>query len=175
MSEIAGAEALPKPNLRRIILPIIMVLGTFLCGYTALFVGVKEDLPAPAAAARYPLSLVNQNLVKDQFPVDTQNYKIPDIAVYVLRDTPEEAAAYWRNAFVAKRGWKELPAPAQPRDRGPVDFTTLGFLRAGSKVILAIAPADKLLSLDNDFTRSLKTAPYRSGDTVAILIAGDLK
>ncbi len=175
MSELAGTQALPKPRLRRIILPIVMVLGTFFCGYVALFVGVKEDLPAPAAAARYPLSLVNQNLVKDQFAADTQTYKTADIAVYVVRDNPQEAAEYWRNAFVTKRGWKELPAPAQPRDRGQVDFTMLSFLRAGSKIILAIAPADRLLTLDNDFTRALKTAPYHAGDTVAILIAGDLK
>ena len=175
MSETIEAGSLPKPRLRRIMLPIVMVLGTLFCGYTALFIGIKEDLPAPAAAARYPLSIVNQNLVKEQFPEDTRNYKTTDIAVYVLRDTPEEAAAYWRNAFVAKRGWKELPAPGQPLERGQVDFTMLGFNRAGSKVILAIAPAERLLTLENDFTRALKAAPYRPGDTVAIMIAGDLK
>ncbi len=164
-----------KPRLRRIILPIVLVLGTFFCGSAAFFVGVKEDLPVPIAAVRYPLSIANQNTVRAEFPEDTKNYRNSDIAVYVLRDTPEEAAAFWRNSFVTKRNWKELAAPAQPVDHGPLNFTMLGFNRAASKIIVAITTADQLLNLNNDFTAALKTANYRPGDTVAIMIAGDLR
>ncbi len=165
----------PKPRLRRIILPIVLVLGTMFCGYGALFYGIKEDLPAPSGAVRFPLSFANQNAIKDQFPEDTKNYKTLDVAVYVLRDSPADAAVYWRNAFVTKRNWKELAAPARPKDAGKAEFTMLGFNRSGSKIILGIASADQLLALDNDLTRAIKSANYRSGDTVAIMIAGDLK
>ena len=163
-----------KPSLRRIILPITLVLGTFFCGYAAFFVGVKEDLPAPTGAVRYPLSIVNQNFVRAEFGSDTARYKTTDIAVYVLRDTPDQAVAYWRNAFVVKRNWQELAPPAQPTDRAGVDFTMLGFNRSSSKVILAITTADKLLTINNDFANALKSANYRPGDTVAIMIAGDV-
>ncbi len=165
----------PRPSLRRIILPIIMVLGTFFCGYAALFVGVKEDLPAPQTSVRYPLTISGQNVFRDQLPEDTKNFKTLDVAVYVLRDTPAQAADYWRNAFVTKRNWKELDPPAQPKDHGAVEFSMLGFNRGGSKVILAITTADRLLTLNNDFTRALSAARYNAGDTVAIMIAGDLK
>lgn len=160
---------------RRLIVPIVMVLGVFFCGYAGLFVGVKEDLPAPPNAARFPLSITNQNIVLAQFAEETKNLKTLDVSVYVLRDTPQEGADYWRGTFVNKRNWKELPQPQPPKDRGAVSFTMLAFNRSASKVILAIAPADQLLSLDNEFTRSLKTANYHTGDTVAIMIAGDIK
>lgn len=164
-----------KPSLRRIILPITLVLGTLFCGYAALFFGVKEDLPAPPNATRFPLSISNTAIVKDQFPEDTKNYRSADIAVYVLRDSPQDAATYWRNAFVTKRNWQELAPPSKPKDAGNVNFTMLGFNRVGSKIIIAIAPADGLLALNNDFATALKTANFRAGDTVAIMIAGDLK
>lgn len=168
-----GAE-IERVRWRRIILPVVLVLGVFFCGYAALFVGVKEDLPAPPNAARFPLSITNQNTVLAQFAEETKNLKTPDVSVYVLRDTPQEATDYWRGAFVDKRNWKELPQPQPPKDRGNVNFTMLGFNRSASKVILAIAPADQLLILNNEFTRALKSANYHAGDTVAILIAGDI-
>ncbi|HEX2909251.1 MAG TPA: hypothetical protein VH186_00490 [Chloroflexia bacterium] len=172
---LSTLQPIPKPRLRRIILPVVLVVGTLYCGIAALFVGVKEDLPAPPNAARYPLSLSGQNAMLAQFPGDTQNFKSPDVAVYVLRDTPEEAANYWRDAFVSRRNWKEISPPAQPKDHADIQFNMLGFNRAGSKVILAITQADKLLALDNDLTRAIKAANYRPGDTVAIMLAGDIK
>lgn len=166
----------PKPSLRRIILPITLVLGTFFCGYAGLFWGVKEDLPAPQSAVRYPLSPTNQNIIREQFAEDTKNYRTIDASVFVLRgDTPQEAQSYWRDAFVTKRNWTQLDAPAQPRDRGKANFTMLGFNRSGSKVIIAIAQADQLLAQETELSRLIKTANYRPGDTVAIMIAGDLK
>jgi hypothetical protein len=172
---VTQADEIERVRWRRLIVPIGMVLGVFFCGYAALFVGVKEDLPAPPNAARFPLSITNQNIVRDQFAGETQNLKTLDISVFVLRDTPQAAADYWREAFVAKRNWQELDAPQPPKDGGAVNFTLLAFNRSASKVILAIAPADQLLSLDNDFTRALAAANYRPGDTVAIMLAGDIQ
>ena len=178
MAENIAAAApeteIEKVRWRRLILPIVMVLGVFFCGYAALFVGVKEDLPAPPNAARFPLSIANQNTVQAQFGTETSNLKNLDIAVYVLRDTPQEAATYWHNAFVKNRNWTELAAPQPPRDRGSVNFTMLGYNRSASKVVLAIAPADQLLALDNEFGRALKVANFQAGDTVAIMLAGDI-
>lgn len=172
VTQEAGVE---RVRWRRIILPVVMVLGVFFCGYASLFVGVKEDLPAPPNAARFPLSLSNQSTVRGQFAEETKNLKTLDISVYVLRDNPQEAANYWRGAFVDKRNWKELTPPQPPKDGGTVNFTTLAFNRSASKVILAIASADQLLSLDNEFTRALAAANYRPGDTVAIMLAGDIQ
>ncbi len=173
--QTSSAEIEQKPKLRRIILPIVLVLGTIFCGYGALFYGVKEDLPAPPNSTRFPLSIANTNVIREQFPEDTKNYRTVDIAVYALRDTPSEAATYWRTNFVAKRAWKELDAPSQPKDASGVPFTMLGFNRSGSKILIAITPADQLLKLDNDFARAIKSVNVRPGDTIAIMIAGDLK
>ena len=163
----------PKPSLRRIILPIVLVLGTFFCGYGALFWGVKEDLPAPANAIRFPLSLTNQAVVKTQWSEDTKNYKTTDIAVYVLRDTSDEAIAYWRNNFVTRRNWKEIEPPGQPALKD-VPFSMIGFNRVSSKIIIAITSADKLLEVDNELTRAIKSSNYRKCYKVAIMIACDL-
>ncbi|MDB5078810.1 MAG: hypothetical protein JWP00_734 [Chloroflexi bacterium] len=171
----AQGAVIERVRWRRLILPVFLVLGVFFCGYAGLFVGVKEDLPAPPNAARFPLSITNQNTVLSQFAADTKNLKTLDVSVYVLRDTPQEAADYWRSAFVSKRNWKELPPPQLPTERGAVNFSTVAFNRSASKVILAIAPADQLLTLDNEFSRALKSAKYRAGDTVAVMIAGDIK
>ncbi len=179
MAEDLAAPApeteIEKVRWRRLILPVAMVLGVFVCGYAALFVGVKEDLPAPPNSSRFPLSIANQNIVRSEFASDTNNLKNLDVAVYVLRDTPQEAATYWRSAFVTSRNWSELAAPQQPKDRGDVNFTMLGYNRSASKVILAIAPAEQLLALDNEFGRALKTANFHAGDTVAVMLAGDIQ
>jgi hypothetical protein len=169
-----GTEEIEKVRWRRLIVPVVMVLGVFFCGYAALFVGVKEDLPAPPNASRFPLSITNQNIVQAEFGADTSNLKNLDVAVYVLRDTPQEAATYWHNAFVTNRNWTELATPQPPKDRGNVNFTMVGYNRSASKVILAIAPADQLLALDNEFARALKTANFQAGDTVAVMLAGDI-
>lgn len=170
----APGTEIEKVQWRRLILPVAMVLGVFVCGYAALFVGVKEDLPAPPNSSRFPLSITNQNIVQAEFAGVTSNLKNLDIAIYVLRDTPQEAVTYWRGAFVTNRNWSELPTPQPPQDRGNVNFTMLGYNRSASKVVLAIAPADQLLALDNEFARALKTANFHAGDTVAIMLAGDI-
>lgn len=169
-----GTNEIEKVRWRRLILPVAMVLGVFFCGYAALFVGVKEDLPAPPNAARFPLSIANQNIVQAEFGTEASNLKNLDIAVYVLRDTPQEAVTYWQNAFVKNRNWSELATPHPPRDRENVTFTMSGYNRSASKVILAIAPADQLLALNNEFGRALKTANFQAGDTVAVMLAGDI-
>lgn len=169
------ATEVERVRWRRLIVPVVLVLGVFFCGYAALFVGVKEDLPAPPNASRFPLSITNQNTVVGQFAADTANLKNRDVSVYVLRDTPQEAVNYWRGAFVDKRNWKELPAPQPPKDRGDINFTMLGYNRSASKVILAIAPAEQVLALDNEFTRALKAANFQKSDTIAIMIAGDIQ
>lgn len=179
MAEDVAAPApgteIEKVRWRRLILPVVMVLGVFVCGYAALFVGVKEDLPSPPNSSRFPLSISNQKIVQAEFAADTSNLKNLDVAVYVLRDTPQEATTYWHGAFVTNRNWTELPAPQPPTDRGNISFTMAGYNRSASKVILAIAPADQLLALDNEFTRALKTANFHAGDTVAIMLAGDIQ
>lgn len=168
-------EVYPRPSLRRIILPIVLVAGTFLCGYAALFVGVKEDLPAPTTAARYPLSIANQNIIKNYWAENTKDYRTLDISVYIMRDTPEQAIQFWKTAFVDRRGWRAIETPAQPTSLESVGFQMYSYRRVTSKVILAIAPADKLLALDNEFTKIIKPANYKPGDTVALMIVGDLK
>lgn len=173
---LAEAEGYPKPSLRRIILPIILVAGSVLCGYAALFVGVKEDLPAPPSAVRYPLSFASQNTFKTAyFPKEAADYRQTDISVYVLRDTPEQAITFWRTAF-QRRNWAETEVkPAPPLGQEAAGFEMYSFRRIDSKIILAITTADKLLPIQNDFINVIKPANYKPGDTVAILIAGDLK
>ncbi len=109
-----------------------MVVGMMVCAYGAFFVGVKEDFPQPPGAQRYPLNILKQTTVASEWP-ETSRLITQDVSVYSLREEPQKAADYYREAFIKRRGWKEIPPPGQPQELGPGQLFNMVAFGRGEK------------------------------------------
>jgi hypothetical protein len=157
---------------KRAILPLGMVLGALVCAYAAFFVGVREDLPQPSGAERFPLSVSKQNLIAGEWP-EMGNLATLDAAIYTLRENPTQAATYYRQAFVEKRGWTEITPPGQPKDRGPdQQFTMLAFSKSKNRIYIALSNAKPIYSNDTEFNQALRSNNIKETDNIALVISG---
>lgn len=157
---------------KRLIVPLGMVLGTLTCAYIGFFVGIKEDLPQPSGAERFPLSISKQTTVAGQWP-ETAALATADVSVYTIRENPTNAAAFYRDAFVKRRGWAEITPPGQPKDRGPdQEFTMLAFSRASNRVYIALSSAKPVYTYDSALNQAIRSNNIRENDNIAILIVG---
>ncbi len=160
---------------RRLVVPLGMVFGTLICAYLAFFVGIKDDLPQPSGAERYPLSISKQITVANQWP-ETLELKERDASVFTLRENPQKAADFYREAFVTKRGWKEITAPGQPKEHGPdQQFIMLGFSRGNSRVYLGLSQGKYIYSSDNELNKALRSNTIKENDNIAVLVTGTVK
>jgi hypothetical protein len=158
-----------KVNFRRLLLPIGLVLGTLFCAFAAFTIGVKEELPQPQGAVKTPLSTAQQVTVFEQWK-ETGSIKIGTAELFTLRQTPTEAANFYRQTYVERRGWKEINPPAQPRDRATnQQFTLLSFAKDNNSVIIALTTGSTVNEVDNIFQRVLKTANPQPTATLALV------
>ncbi|NWJ44950.1 MAG: hypothetical protein HXX08_03640 [Chloroflexi bacterium] len=156
----------------RLILPLSMLLGMLFCAYAAFFVGVKEDLPFPPSSTRIPLSVIQQLTLAQQWN-ESASWRNPTAEVYILGDSFEKTADFYRNAFVNRRAWKELPSPAQPKEVAPGQtFQTLSFAKDNKQVIIAFTAAQVLLQTDTALNRVIQSSNLHLNDSLAIVIYG---
>jgi len=157
---------------RRLIVPLGLVFGTLACAYISFFVGIKDDFPQPAGSERYPLSTSKQATALNAWP-ETASLKTPDASIYTLREEPTKAAAFYRDAFVTKRGWKEITPPGQPKDiASGQEFVMLAFSRGNNKTYIALSTARSILANDTEFNKAIRSNNLREGDNIALVILG---
>ncbi len=158
-------------NLKRLVVPLGMVLGTLVCAYIGFFVGVKDDFPQPPGAERYPLSTIKQATVVKAWP-EAADFKAPDVSVYTLREPPSKAVQYYRDAFITRRGWTEIAPPGQPSGLGPdQQFTMLAFRRGNTRIFIALSPARPIYQADTELNKAIRSNNIREDDNIAIVIA----
>ncbi len=159
---------------RRALLPLGMVVGMMVCAYAAFFVGVKEDFPQPPGAQRYPLNIIKQTSVANEWS-ETSRLVSQDVSVYTLRENPQQGADYYREAFIKRRGWKEIPPLGQPRELGPgQEFSIVAFSRGKSRVVIAFTPAKTAFSSDTELNKILRVNGLKENDNLALVVAGEI-
>ena len=158
---------------RRLLPPILTVVGFLICVYAAFFFGVKQDMPVPSGAEPRPASVSQQNTIVSEWS-QTQNWQSASVNVYQVREKPEAAASFYTKAF-HNLGWTDAPNPGQPKDLSPTQtFTTLGFNKGKQQLIVALSNGEGLNGASTPFAKVLKTL-YTGTDNLAILINGTLK
>ena len=164
-------------NKRRLLFPIFAVLGTFFCAYAAFFVGVKEELPTPPGSFRNALGAAEQGIIATQWP-ESQKWRSAMVESYILTYKLDESVAYFREAYITRRAWKEvMPPPGQPKDKAPgtPDMTILSFAKDDTQVIIAITPAQPILTVDTPLNKALRSSRIGDRDLLAIIVQGQNK
>ncbi len=163
-------------NKRRLLFPIFAVLGLFICAYAAFFVGVKEELPTPPGSFRNALGATEQGIIATQWPV-SQKWRSATVESYILTYKLDESVAYFREAYLTRRLWKEVvPTPGQPKDKAPgPDMTILSFAKDDTQVIIAITPAQPILTINTPLNKALRSSRIGDRDLLAIIVQGQNK
>jgi hypothetical protein len=161
---------------RRLLFPIGAVLGTLICAYAAFFVGVKDELPSPPGSFRLILTAVQQKTIVTQWP-ETIVWRSATVDAFILPGTFDAGISYYRDAYLNKRGWKEISQPVgQPTDVSPAHpMTVLSFAREDSQVIIAFTSAQPVLAAESALYKAIPTLGVGTRDWLALLINGKLK
>lgn len=159
-----------KPTARRLLTPILMILGSLACAYTAFFIGVKEELPQPTGAIRHALPVNQQITVLEQWSQST-GVKVATAELFALRDDINKSADFYRQAYVEKRGWRELAAPDQPRDKASnQQFIMLYFVKDNNSVIIALTTGENIYDNENIFQKVLRVGSTKKSDNLALVV-----
>jgi hypothetical protein len=158
-----------KVSFRRMLVPIGLILGSLLCAFIAFTAGVRDELPQPQGAVKTLLATNQQVTVFEQWK-ETANIKIGTAELFTIRQTITEAANFYRQAYVERRGWKENPPPDPPRDKAAnQQFTLLAFSKDNNSVIIALTTGAGVNEVDNIFQRVLKTANPQANTTLVLV------
>ena len=158
---------------RRLLPPILTVVGFLICVYAAFFLGIRQDFPMPSGAEQRPVSVNQQKTIVAEWP-QTNSWQTVGANVYSVRENPQAAAAYYSKAF-HNFGWTDAPAPGQPSDLAANQtFVTLAFAKNKQQLIVALTNGSSLNNATTAFGKVLATL-YTGSDNLAIIINGTLK
>jgi hypothetical protein len=159
-----------RPTFRRLLFPILTVLGFLVCAYAAFFVGIKEDFPVPPGAEQRLLSGSQQKTILDEWN-NLPNWQATTVNVYTVREKPGAAATFYTRTF-HNLGWTDAPNPGQPKDFGTGQaFTVLNFVKNKQQVIITLSDGADLSANTSAFGKVLNSL-YGGVDNLAILVNG---
>ena len=157
---------------RRLLPPILTVVGFLGCVYAAFFLGVKQDFPVPPGAEQRPVTVSQQNALIAGWP-QVQSWQTAGVNLYQVREQPSAAASFYTKAF-HNQGWQDAPDPGQPKDAGSQNYVTLAFSKNKQQLIVAVVPGASLDNATTPFGRVLKSI-YTGLDNLAIIVSGTLR